>query len=360
MAADPIDERYDEIVHGLRALPGAPAELRGRVLEVAAVADTPRPPRRGLRLAVVMALLVAAFVAVISLTSGGSGSKKSSGSSGGSLEALPSRARPRAAGKTLTTATHSARLGQANRPFSRTKLRDSGGLPITPGRLTEVHASLRLRVPSVDRLSQATTRAMRITRSLGGFVQSVDYGTPSGGNGDAYLTVRIPVGNVQKAVTRFTALGSILSQHLSIRDLQNQANAEELRILQLRQLAAQLRAKLAGSLTPEERVAVQARLDAVRGQLRAKTGQHAGTLRQGRLSTFQLELTTRKGAAAAPSHPGRIGRAARHAYSALSKLLAGLLYVLIVLSPLLVLAAAVLWGARYRRRRVEQRLLARA
>ena len=105
---------------------------------------------------------------------------------------------------------------------------------------------------------------------------------------------------------------------------------------------------------------MQARLDAVRGLLRAKTGQHAGTLRQGRLSTFELELTTRKGAAAAPSHPGRIGRAARHAFSALSKTIAGLLYVLIVLSPLLVLAAAVLWGARYRRRRVEQRLLARA
>jgi hypothetical protein len=354
MAADPIDERYDEIVRGLRALPGAPAELRGRVLELAAVADTPRPPRRGLRLAVVMALLVAAFVAAISLTSGGSGSKSSSASSGGAVEARPALPRKRDSAKTFTT--HSAQLGKVPGALNG----PAGGLPITPGRLTEVHASLRLRVRNVDELSKATAHAMRITRNLGGFVQSVDYGTPSGGNGDAYLTVRIPVGNVQKAVTRFTALGSILSQHLSIRDLQNQANAEVLRILQLRQLAAQLRAKLAGSLTPEERVAVQARLDAVRGLLRAKTGQHAGTLRQGRLSTFELELTTRKGAAAAPAHPGRIGRAARHAFSALSKTIAGLLYVLIVLSPLLVLAAAVLWGARFRRRRVEQRLLARA
>ena len=344
MAADPIDERYDEIVRGLRALPGAPAELRGRVLQLAAAADTPRPRRRGLRLALGVGLAAVAAVAAISLTSGGSrpGEKAVNG-------------------KAATSATpHRAVFAPTLR--GKPNALESGvvALPSTPGRLTEVHASLRLRVRNVDGLSQATARAMRITRSLGGFVQSVDYGTPSGGNGDAYLTVRIPVGNVQKAVTRFTALGSILSQHLSIRDLQNQANAEELRILQLRQLAAQLRAKLAGSLTPEERVAVQARLDAVRGLLRAKTGQHAGTLRQGRLSTFELELTTRKGAAAAPSHPGRIGRAARHAYSALSKLIAGLLYVLIVLSPLLVLAAAVLWGARYRRRRVEQRLLARA
>jgi Domain of unknown function (DUF4349) len=346
MAAEQIDERYDEIVHGLRALSGAPAELRGRVLELAAAADVPRPRRRGLRIALALGLVVVAAVAAISLTSGGSRSgQKSAGGSGVSERA--SRA----------ATPHGARTKPAPR---LTTLGQESALPITPGRLTEVHASLRLRFRSVDGLSKATARAMRITRRLGGFVQSVDYGTPSGGNGDAYLTVRIPVGNVQKAVTRFTALGSILSQHLSIRDLQNQANAEVLRILQLRQLAAQLRAKLQGSLTPEERVAVQARLDAVRGLLRAKTGQHAGTLRQGRLSTFELELTTRKGAAAVPSHSGPIERATRHAFSALSKTIAGLLYVLIVLSPLLVLAAAVLWGARYRRRRVEQRLLARA
>jgi Domain of unknown function (DUF4349) len=347
MAADPIDERYDEIVRGLRALPGAPAELRGRVLELAAVADTPRPRRRGLRLALGLSLAVVAGVTAISLTSGGPPSS----------EKLVNGKAATSAGVRSATPSHQPELAPRAATFSRSR---SLGLPLSPGRLTEVHASLRLRVRSVDALSKATARAMRITRSLGGFVQSVDYGTPSGGNGDAYLTVRIPVGNVQKAVTRFTALGSILSQRLSIRDLQNQANAQELRILQLRQLAAQLRAKLSGSLTPEERVAVQARLDAVRGLLRAKTGQHAGTLRQGRLSTFELELTTRKGAAAAPSHPGRIGRAARHAFSALSKTIAGLLYALIVLSPLLVLAAVVLWGARYRRRRVEQRLLARA
>ena len=341
MAADPIDERYDEIVRGLRGLPGAPAELRGRVLELASAADKPRPRRRGLRLALGLGLAAVAAVAALSLTSGGSrpGEKAVSGKA----------ATPAAAGR-----PHPAvRANQGT--FER-----GVGLPITPGRLTEVHASLRLRVSNVDRLSKATARAMRITRSLGGFVQSVEYGTPSGGNGDAYLTVRIPVGRVQQAVTRFTALGSILSQHLSIRDLQDQANAEVLRILRLRELAAELRAKLSGTLTPAERVAVQARLDAVRGLLRAKAGQHAGTLRQGRLSTFELELTTRKGAAAAPSHPGRIGRAARHAFSALSKTIAGALYALIVLSPLLVLAAAVLWGARYRRRRVEQRLLARA
>src|ERR687888_193908 len=347
MAADPIDERYDEIVRGLRALPGAPAELRGRVLELAAAADRPRPRRRGVRVALGLGLAAVAAVAAISLTSGGSPrGEKAVGGKAATPAAAPSH-RDRSA-TTLQKAT-----GALDQEQGVT-------LPVTPGRLTEVHASMRLRVSNLDGLSKATARAMRITRRLGGFVQSVEYGTPSRGNGDAYLTVRIPVAHVQQAVVRFTALGTILSQHVSIRDLQDQANAEVLRILRLRKTAALLQAKLAGSLTPEERVAVQARLDAVRGLLRAKTGQHAGTLRQGRLSTFQLELTTRKGAAAAPSHPSRIERAARHAFSALSKTIAGLLYVLIVLSPLLVLAAALLWGARYRRRRDEQRLLARA
>src|SRR5919202_3503413 len=111
MAADPIDGRYDEIVRGLRALPGAPAELRGRVLELAAVADTPRPRRRGLQVALALGLVVVAAVAAISLTSGGSrsGQKTVNGkfadSAGGRNAPAPLRAKraPR-----LTT------LGQAD------------------------------------------------------------------------------------------------------------------------------------------------------------------------------------------------------------------------------------------------------
>src|SRR5919198_4247600 len=130
MAADPIDERYDEIVRGLRALPGAPAELRGRVLELAAAADTPRPRRRGLRVALGLSLAVVAAVAAISLTSGGptSGQKTPHGEAVSGGRAAPA------------FTPHRAKLTPRV-----TALQDSA-LPITPGRLTEVHASLRLRV----------------------------------------------------------------------------------------------------------------------------------------------------------------------------------------------------------------------
>jgi hypothetical protein len=355
MATDPIDERYDEIVRELRALPGAPAELRERVHALGSAADVRRPRRRGLTLAVAAGLLVVAAVAGIVLGSGGSSSQKTAGGAGAKKGVGHDAATVTSAHQRAIFAPHT----KAN-ALSRADGGSSIALPVNPARLTDVRASMRLRVSSLDGLSKATSRAMRITRALGGFVQSVEYGTPSRGNGDAYLTVRIPVAHVQQAVVRFTALGTIQSQHIAIRDLQDQANAEELRILRLRKTAARLQEKLRGQLTPEERVRLQSQLDAVRGLLRVKTQQHAGTLRQGRLSTFELELTTRKTAAAVPSKPGRIERAARHAFSALSKTIAGVLYALIVLSPLLVLVAAALWAGRYRRRRVEQRLLARA
>jgi len=357
MAADPIDERYDEIVRGLRAAPGAPVELRERVRRLGTADDVRRPRRRGLTLAVAVGLLVVAAIAGLILGSGGTGPQKvvhGEAAGRGAVTATPERSFT----NSLRTEDKATALAPAIR--QNPTAHGSIALPVNPTRLTDVHASMRLRVSSTDQLSKQTSRAMRITRDLGGFVQSVDYGNASRGNGDAYLTVRVPVGHVQQAVVRFSALGTILAQHVSIQDLQDQSNAEELRILQLQRLETQLKAKLRGSLTPEQRVLLQSRLDAVRGLLRAKTQQHAGTLRKGRLSTFELELTTRKGAAAVPSHPGRIERAARHAFSLLSKTIAGALYTLIVLSPLLLLAAAALWASRFRRRRVEQRLLARA
>src|SRR5439155_18954599 len=136
MAADPIDERYDEIVRGLRALPGAPAELRGRVLELAAAVDAPRPRRRGLRIALALSVVVVAAVAAISLTSGGSRSGQQKllageAATGGDVKAAP----PKAATPQRT----------ALAPTFHKNAR-AVGLPVTPGRLTEVHASLRLRV----------------------------------------------------------------------------------------------------------------------------------------------------------------------------------------------------------------------
>src|SRR2546423_3789882 len=277
MAADPIDERYDEIVHGLRALPGAPAELRGRVLELAAAADRPR--RRGLTVAVALGLLVAAAVAGIVLGGGGSkpGQKVPHG------EAVGAGAGATRAEDQLAPAVKHP----PNMANPRTHL-GSINLPVSPTRLTDVHASLRLRVTGLDSLSKTTARAMRITRNLGGFVQSVDFA--SARSGPSYLTLRIPIAHVQQAVVRFSGLGTILSQQVSIRDLQDAANAEAVKILPLRRAAAPPETQLRGAPAPGGRGRRPKRLDAVRGLLRLKTQQHAGTLRPGRRAHPNPEL----------------------------------------------------------------------
>src|SRR2546423_14189681 len=153
---------------------------------------------------------------------------------------------------------------------------------------------------------------MRTPRSLGGLVASVDYGTPNRKSGESYLTVRIPNARVQQAVVRFSSLGVILSQQISIRDLQDQANHQAVQIIRLQREIDRLVAKLQGSLSPEERVQTQSQLDAARPALRARSEQHAGTVRPGRLAPLRLAVTTPKAAPTPgpPHHQGRIRRGA--------------------------------------------------
>src|SRR5207302_10237496 len=121
-------------------------------------------------------------------------------------------------------------------------------------------------------------------------------------------------------------------------------------------------ARRRGSLSPEERVATQSQLDAARAALRARTEQHGQTVRRGRLATMTLELMTRKAAVVPPVRhsSSRIGRAASHAFGLLVRIVAGSIYTLIVLSPLLLLGVLTLVASRVWRRRGADRLLARA
>ena len=370
MSTPEIDERFDDLVRELRTIPGAPDELRARVRALGErQPEHPRRPRVG-RLVLVVACLallgVAGIAAVYGLvTSGGSSTQeKAAGTvagSGGAIRGEPNRVPrvhaaakrpPKATFAPTTTVTLSAE-GAAVNPAT---------LPPTQARLQQYGATMLLRVKGVNGLSRTTARAMRITRSLGGFVASVDYGTPNRKSGESYLTVRIPNARVQQAVVRFSSLGVILSQQISIRDLQDEANHEAVQIIRLQREIDRLVAKLRGSLSPEERVQTQSQLDAARAALRARTGQHAGTLRRGRLATFRLELTTRKGAVVPVHHgkQGRIGRAASHAFGLLAKIVAGGIYTLIVLTPVLVIALLLLVASRLLRRRGAERLLARA
>ena len=89
-------------------------------------------------------------------------------------------------------------------------------------------------------------------------------------------------------------------------------------------------------------------------------GPHA-TLREAALSRVELTLTTQKAVGAGSGQKdGRIERAARDAASFLAAAGAVALFVLIVLSPLLVIVGLVIWASRAYRRREERRLLSAA
>lgn len=242
---------------------------------------------------------------------------------------------------------------------------DQGGerralaLPQPSGtRLQNYAVTMRLRLPEVDGLSRATQRALQTTRSLGGYVVRVEYNTPSRKRGDAYLELRVPVGRIQTAVVRLSSLGTILSQRVSIEDVQGRADLLTRQIRRQREALARVLTTLRNpNLSDAERARLERRAGSIRRALLELSERRRLAVRRAQFATVSLALTTGQ-AAAKQEAPGRLERTVRNAGDFLVRELAFLLYALIVLSPLIVLAALALFGARVVRRRSEERLLA--
>jgi hypothetical protein len=152
----------------------------------------------------------------------------------------------------------------------------------------------------------------------------------------------------------------IVSQRIEIRDVQNQVNDASMEIAQVRRTIRRIEARLKQPVSEDERFQLELRLEQARTSLRRLTGQRESTVRRARLAIVSVSLTTREGEQQVAPPPGRVERAARNAATVLAKELAGIVYVLIVLSPLLLLGAAALVAARAHRRRFDQRLLEQA
>jgi hypothetical protein len=197
---------------------------------------------------------------------------------------------------------------------------------------------------------------MEIARGYGGYVASVDMNTP-GQSGRAVLVLRVPVTKVEDAVMRLGKLGAVTAQHVRIQDLQRTANAQQDAILKLRATIAGLEARLAGSLSSEQRVELEYQLVQAKRTFAQKTKAHAGTVREGTLATISTTFFVQQDAAAKPHHQGRLGRTLGDAGSFLVRELAWLLYALIVFGPIALLAAAVVLAVRTGRRRSDTRLL---
>jgi Domain of unknown function (DUF4349) len=344
----------DAILAELRGLPGAPDTLRERVLAL----PEPQPrvswslPRLDFRR---FALVAAPAVLALGLGAAALHGVVNSGSTARPVALEGTSTVP--AAELTPGVTHSAAGGatfDATKAVSPQALR---ALPPSSTRLNKYEAWLRVRVAD-DRLASATTRAMQIARAYGGYVALVDMNTP-GNKGTASLVLRVPVTRVEDAVLKLGRLGEVKAQRVRIEDLTRHANVLRRQIAALQATIAKLEHKLAaGGLSPDERLRMQYQLDEAKRSLAQKTKSRASTVREGTLATVSLAFSTPQATAVVPHHPGRLERTARDAGAFLVRELAWILYAAIVLAPIALLAAALVFGVRAGRRRSEERLLA--
>jgi hypothetical protein len=351
---DGIDERFGTLVGELRSgeVTASP-ELRERVRAIATREPEPsgarlraRFPRRRVALVLVpLCALVAAAVGVGVFTSGGN-----ERSSEGNL----------AYGKAVKPATLQRPTGQGlpatgPRTPAPSFSADQSALPPSGQRRQVYSADLRLRVSD---LSETTKKAISLTRGWGGYLVTVDYGSGQK-SGEAYLVVRVPIARVQTAVARLTALGTIVADHVSIRDIQGQLNRRFGQMADLNAQIATIRAKLTDtSLTATQRAFFEAALAQREARLARLQDEQTAQKTRASFATVSLALETKKAAAVPPSEPSRIGEAMHNIGRVLVTEAEIVLYVLLIGAPFVVLGVLLWWSRRSLRRRSDEHLLA--
>jgi hypothetical protein len=331
--------------------PAAPRELKERVRELATREPAPSvrtrfrlPSRRA------VLVLVPAAAALALASAGVLGLARSSGTT----EALRDRPVDQSTAATTQTGKGAIPESAPGTQFGGTA-RDSAIGP-AGDRAQRVSATLTVEVPDPDAVSTAAQEVLDLTRSLGGHVVSASVAT--GEEGSASLTVRVPVGKVQDAITQLSALGRIVSQEIAIQDLQADLDRMERREQSVLEQIARISARLESEELGAETSAV---LEARRRALRSELGQ----LRQGisstnaeaRMATIQLSVVTPDGLGAA-SVPSRLDRTLDEAVNVLVWEGVVALAILIVAAPFALVFAAAWLGHRLYRRHEDERLLA--
>src|SRR6476646_792960 len=339
-ATDTIDfeREFAELVRELRAVDAsAPQSLRERVREL----GEPAPGRELPRMPWRRAVLVLVPVCVLALLSAAV------------VHGVLSSGTPARQAAVDLEGAHGV-AGGAVAGAARSPL-----VPPTPGRRQDYEASMTLRVRDLDALTERTNDAMQFVHSYGGYVASVQQSTSAGEPGQADLVLRIPVRRVEAAMVQLSELGTVLARHVSVVDLEQALRVQEARIVRLKLFIARATEQLKTDLPADVRLRLQLQLQQARADLARATTANKATLGEAALFHVSLTPTTQKAATpVAKGSSGRFERAARNAGSFLAAAGAIVLFLLIVLSPLIVLVVAWVAGLRAYRRREERRLLA--
>ena len=310
---------------------GAPADVRARVRLIAAADTTRTRPTFTWRRALVLAVPVAAAIgAAIVLTRPSHGPPVAVPVERGIQHGAPPYS-VATQGKASSTPAVPAPLAPAP---SATRVQRYG-------------AYLALRVADPDAVSAGVKRALRITRSLGGYAGSV-HATTTGTAGSADLTLRIPRANVQQAIPRLSALGTITAEQVDVQDLQTGLNTTDRKIARLQRQVAALRAQPPSDANT---IRIAALVRQIQGLQRAE----AATIRTARYATIRVHLGTAV-PKPAPAHHGPL-----HGLRVVFRWIGiGAVYVLALGAPLLLVGWLVWIAARTIRRRREDALLSRS
>ncbi len=303
-------------------------------------------------------LVVLPAAALVAVAAAGITGALESGSSP-QLDATPTERTASPGYETVTDADSLAQGSVAKTNLAPAPDATTGGAATAPPPATDraerYAAQLTLEVADGDAVSAATQRALRVTRDLGGYIVSTQVSTSEVGS--ASLTLRVPHARAQEAITRLTQLGTIVSQNVQIEDLQDSLDALTKRITHLRTQLAALDAQLArNDLDSIERAQLEARRDAVRGELAGTRQSKAATTAEARNATIQLDLRTPQGSTVAPT-PSTFDRSIGRALEILAWEAIVVVMVALVLAPLGLIGLLAWFGRKSARRRSEARLL---
>jgi uncharacterized protein DUF4349 len=340
-----------DLIHELKvSRPVAPADLRMRVREIA-TQEAPRSTWPSFRLPARRVALVAmpAAIALAIVSAGVLGLARSDGTTEAFRDRLlEETVVPGGADNAAPEAAPATGLGA-------TTTKDSAIGP-TSDRAQRVSATLTVEVADAQAVSGAAQEALDLTRSLGGHVVNASVAT--GDEGSAALTVRIPVNKVQEAIVKLSALGRIVSQQVSIQDLQEGLDAMERREKSVREQIARISARLdSEALDPGTRAALESRRQSLRSELGELRRGIGSTKAEARMATIDLTVVTPDGLGVVPT-PSRLDRTLDEALNVLVWEGVVVLATAIVVAPFALVFFAAWLGRRFQRRREEERLLA--
>lgn len=264
----------DELLASLReSRPMAPAELREHVRRIAAEA-APAPRRRlTWQRVLVGAVVVSAAVAGAAIFFPGGKSRPVAVPPELAYQASPA----------AKSAPSAAAAGGAALPAP------------SPTRVQRIRTSLALRLPSTQAVSDATKHAVVITRALGGYPKALDVDA-EGRTGYASLVLRIPKQNLERAVARLSALGTIVGEHVQIQDLQAQVDATARKL-------ARLEARLSYWQDQPTSTEAERHVAALTAQIAKLRRGRASTIHAASDATVSVQMTTKP--APAPVHHAR-------------------------------------------------------